>query len=344
MSHPATEAVLWEPRDQQVTQCNLCNFRCRVAEGKMGMCQVRRNHQGCLYSLNYHAICAANVDPIEKKPLFHFQPGNRSFSIAAVGCNFRCDFCQNWQISQLPRSQEIPVGTSDPEQIVAAAQKNHCASIAYTYTEPTVFMELAADCGRLAREQGLANVFVSNGYMTIEALDFASSFLDAINVDLKAFSADFYRDVCKASLEPVLQTLRHIAQNTDIWLEVTTLIVPQVNDSAAEIKKIAEFIANELGPHVPWHISRFHPDFQRTVGSATPCETLAGAYELGKRAGLHYVYVGNLHDNQWENTYCHQCGQLLIERLGYRIRQTRLTDGNCLDCGSPMAGGKLTTV
>ena len=345
MNEKMHEAVLWDSVDGDVVGCKLCNHRCRISEGNLGQCRVRKNVGGKLYTLSYDAVCAVHVDPIEKKPLFHFQPGRRSFSIATVGCNFRCDFCQNWQISQSPRLRNRVAGASyKPAELVATAAKRGCTSIAYTYTEPTVFMELAADCGRLARKQGLANVFVSNGFMTIEALEFARDFLDGINVDLKSFREEFYRDVCKASLEPVLDSLRYIANETDIWLEVTTLVVPGQNDSDEELGQIAGFIADELGPEVPWHISRFHPDHERMSGSATPSATLERAHEFGRQAGLRYVYVGNLPGSGRESTHCHECGQLLIERVGYQLGQYNLLNGACSGCGTAMAGFGLEPV
>ncbi len=339
MATKKKEAVLWEPLDNNAVQCRLCNFRCRIAKGGLGHCQVRRNDEGSLYSINYHAICSAAADPIEKKPLFHFQPGSRSFSIAAPGCNFRCEFCQNWQISQYPLTHDsLPGQSFTPKQIIDAAREHRCSSIAYTYTEPTIFMELAADCGRYAREQGLANVFVSNGYMTIDAVEYACDFLDAINVDLKSFSADFYRNICHARLEPVLETLRHIARNTDIWLEITTLIVPGSNDGETELKQIAEFIANECGPHVPWHISRFHPDYQYDGVGPTPAEMLEMAYNFGKAAGLRYVYIGNLPGSGHENTTCPDCGRTLIERPDFRLSVNHIINGICPDCGAKIDG------
>ena len=231
-----------------------------------------------------------------------------------------------------------------PEDVVNAALKSGCTSISYTYTEPTVFMELCADCGRLARQKGLANTFVSNGYMTIEAIDFAADFLDAINVDLKAFTEDFYRNRCKAKLQPVLDTLRYIARNTDIWLEVTTLVIPELNDSDEELKQIADFIGQELGSHVPWHISRFRPDFEMTDKYPTPTSTLERAYDFGKKAGLHYIYIGNLPGSGRESTYCHECGQLLIERIGYQIGQYKLLNSCCPGCGAKVAGAGLEPI
>ena len=338
MTEQLHEAVLWEKRDGETVQCHLCAFDCVIAEGRTGHCRVRKNVAGQLFSLVYHSVCSASVDPIEKKPLFHFHPGQRSFSIATMGCNFQCAFCQNWQISQAPRQGKINGEPADPEIIVQSAIDSRCSSIAYTYTEPTIFMELAADCGRLARRRGLANVFVSNGYMTRQALDFACEFLDAINVDLKAFTDDFYRQQCQAHLQPVLDTLRYIANHTDIWLEVTTLVIPGLNDSSQELENIARFIATELGPNVPWHISRFHPQYDCTDIPATPVETLKRAHQLGQAAGLRYAYVGNIPGNDLESTHCHQCGQMLIERTGYRLGSYNLLSGKCFSCGTPMAG------
>ncbi|MCF7958209.1 MAG: AmmeMemoRadiSam system radical SAM enzyme [Phycisphaerae bacterium] len=344
MDNKTHKAVLWNALDHQAVQCKLCSFRCKIAPGELGICQVRKNMDGALFSLNYHSICSAGIDPIEKKPLFHFQPGQRSFSISTMGCNFQCDFCQNWQISQTPRRQKQINGQNyTPQQIVDSAIAQQCRSISYTYTEPTIFMEIAADCGRLARQKGLANVFVSNGYMTAEAIDYARDFLDAVNVDLKAFTNDFYRDMCKASLKPVLETLKKIAA-TDIWLEVTTLVIPGLNDSNQELKQLAGFIADELGPDVPWHVSRFHPTFERTDAQPTPTETLVNAYQIGKDAGLHYVYVGNIPGCNYESTYCPDCGNRLIERVGYQLGQYNIINAACPGCGAKVAGKYLDPV
>ena len=334
------EAVLWEPAGEgKKVRCNLCNWRCLIDEGKIGRCCVRKNVGGVLYSLNYDKVCSANPDPIEKKPLFHFQPGSRSFSVATMGCNFQCEFCQNWQISQAGiEGGQIDGQAVSPEQIVAAAVQGGCKSIAYTYTEPTVFMELCNDCGRLGKEKGLANVFVSNGYETIEAIDFAKDWLDGINIDLKSFSEDYYRRLCKARLEPVLDTIRYIAKETDIWLEITTLMVPGENDSEEELKGLAEFIVSQAGADVPWHISRFIPQYKYSGSAVTPAETLERAYEIGKKAGLSYVYLGNVPGSELESTFCKDCGKLLIERVGYRISANNVVNSCCPDCGVKVAG------
>lgn len=332
-------AVLWEAAEAGKVRCKLCRWGCLISDGQVGRCAVRKNIGGVLYSLNYDHVCAANVDPIEKKPLFHFQPGSKSFSVACVGCNFRCVFCQNWQISQVTLESGDAAGQSlSCEQIVSSAIRNGCGSIAYTYTEPTVFMELCDECGRLAKEKGLANVFVSNGYESREAIDLAKVWLDGINIDLKAFSDDFYRRLCKARLEPVLDTIRYVAKETDIWLELTTLVVPGENDSDDELKKLAEFIVTQAGEDVPWHVSRFYPSYEMDGKPPTDVGTLERAVEIGRQAGLRYIYVGNVPGSNGESTFCYNCGKMLIERVGYRILSNSIDDGRCPECGAGIAG------
>ncbi len=333
------EAVLWDKAQDSKVNCCLCAHRCTIGEGKTGFCGVRENIDGVLYSLVYDKVCSANADPIEKKPLFHFQPGSKSFSIATPGCNFRCTFCQNWQISQMAREEGSIEGSAySPEVIVEAAVSSGCKSIAYTYTEPTIFMELCGQCGKLARENGLSNVFVSNGYETKEAIDFARPWLDGINIDLKAFSEDFYKNFCKAKLAPVLDTIKYIANHTDIWMEITTLIVPGENDSPEELRDIAEFISKEASADVPWHVSRFHPTYEMNTKPITPEDSLEMALNIGKQAGLRYVYVGNLPGSRAESTFCYSCSELLIERVGYRIVKNNIKDGDCPACGAQIAG------
>lgn len=343
MSHVLTtepkEAVLWKNEDGDSVRCNLCAFRCLIRPDRIGICQVRKNVGGRLYTLNYHAVTASHVDPIEKKPLFHFLPGSRIMSLACAGCNFRCSFCQNWQISQSPREYKTVEGRAiEPERMVAAAEQQGCRSMAYTYTEPTIFMEYARDCAVLAHERGMKNVFVSNGFLTPEAVDYVRPWLDAINVDLKAFTDRYYRTTTKAMLAPVLDTLRYLLRETDIWVEVTMLVIPDANDSEEELRQLAEFIAGELGPSVPWHISRFHPDYRLTDRGATPAATIRRAVEIGREAGLHYVFAGNLWGDASESTRCHACGRMLIERDGYAILANHLDGGRCPACGAECAG------
>lgn len=331
------EAMLYESLEGQAVQCRLCGHECRIQPGKRGICHVRQNVGGKLVTGSYDALVAMHIDPIEKKPLFHVLPGSLSLSIAAAGCNFQCAFCQNWQISQpradgLARGQPVP-----PEDIVASAVRNKCHSISYTYTEPTIFFELAYETSRLAHRHGVKNAFVSNGYMTPAAVELIAPYLDAINVDLKAFRDETYRRVMHARLEPVLTCLRALVKNK-IWVEVTTLVVPGMNDSDAELSDIARFIANDLGPDVPWHVSRFHPDYRFTQAAATPIDTLRRAVQLGVRAGLRYVYAGNVPGEESENTFCPSCRARLIRRVGFSVAENRLAAGQCPDCKTPVPG------
>ncbi len=333
------QAVLWEKLDTQKVQCKLCRWACVIAPDQTGRCKVRKNINGVLYSLNYDKVCSVSEDdPVEKKPLFHFLPGSRTFSVSAPGCNFQCVFCQNWQISQSPYKNQIDGHAYTPQRLVDAAVESGCQSIAYTYTEPTIFMELCAETATLAKQRGLYNIFVSNGFMSIDAVEFVRPWLDAINVDLKAFTEDFYRNLCKARLEPVLETIRYIAQHTDIWMELTTLLIPGKNDSPEELKLLVQFIAAECGLDTPWHISRFYPQYQLTEGLATSSQALEQAYDIGRQAGLRYVYVGNLPGNRAESTFCYAFGKLLIERNGYHIMANNIRDGMCPYCGTNIVG------
>ncbi len=332
------DAMLWDALDGQKVQCNLCGHKCVISAGKYGVCRVRENVGGILKSHSYGAVVALNVDPIEKKPLFHFIPGTTSVSVAAAGCNFQCDFCQNWQISQSPRTGRLTVGQAiSPQQILSAAQNYDCASISYTYTEPTIFFELAYDTAKLAHGKGIKNCFVSNGYMTPLAVETIAPYLDAINVDLKAFRDETYRKIMKARLEPVLICLKALV-DAGIWLEVTTLVVPGMNDSDNELRDIAKFIADELGPAVPWHVTRFHGDYKMTDTPSTPLETLTNACQIGQDAGLKYVYCGNVSGLADENTYCPSCKETVIRRVGYSIDKVSLRSGACIKCGQAIDG------
>ncbi len=331
------EAMLYEHIKDGEVHCYLCNHHCRIKPSEFGTCGMRQNLDGRLYSHAYGEVIAANADPIEKKPLYHFLPGSRSFSIATMGCNFQCEFCQNWRISQAnKRSDDRARGIElSPEKIVEEAKSRGCQSIAYTYTEPTVFFEYAYDTARLAKAEGIANLFVTNGFMTKEAIETIQPYLDACNVDLKAFNKDFYKNVCHGRLQPVLDTIRTL-KDLGIWLEVTTLIVPGSNDSEAEIKGIADFLAG-IDTNIPWHISRFHPDYKYSDLEPTPLSVMKTAYELGKAAGLKYIYLGNV-PGESVDTYCPGCRQLLIKR-GFPEAEVNLSeDGRCPKCGEPVAG------
>jgi pyruvate formate lyase activating enzyme len=332
------EAILWEKREGLSVQCKLCHWGCVIKPDGLGRCHVRKNIDGVLYSLNYDKLCAASDDPIEKKPLYHFFPGSRTFSISAPGCNFQCIFCQNWQISQSPYQNKIEGSPQTPARIITAALESGCKSIAYTYTEPTVFMELCADTARLAKQHGLYNVFVSNGFMSLEAVDVMNSWLDAINIDLKAFTESFYRDLCKARLAPVLETIEYIAKKTGIWMEITTLLVPGKNDSPDQLKSLAAFLVNTCGRDIPWHISRFYPQYKMADLEPTESKSLQQAYDIGRQEGLRYVYVGNIPGNRAESTYCPGCGKILIERSGYNIVRNTIKDASCPHCGTKIPG------
>jgi pyruvate formate lyase activating enzyme len=310
-----------------------------IPEGSRGKCCVRENQGGVLKTLVYGRLIAAHVDPIEKKPFFHFMPGSLSYSIATVGCNFSCQFCQNAEISRMPADQNGKIiGTScTPSSVLEAAHETGCRSIAYTYTEPTVFLEFAWDTAKLAHESGLKNVFVTNGYMTPEALEKIHPYLDAANVDLKAFQETFYRQICGASLKPVKKTLG-LMKSRGIHLEITTLLIPGMNDDPVQLSEMAAYIATDLGKDVPWHISRFHPTYRLTDCPSTPVNTLLIAREIGIQAGLQYVYIGNVPGDNGENTYCHSCGKLLIERWGFSIRKNRILDGCCPFCKAVVPG------
>ena len=337
------EASLYVKLDDKRVRCQLCAHRCTIAEGRRGVCQVRENRDGVLYSLVYGQAISQAVDPIEKKPLFHFYPGTRAFSIATVGCNLRCTFCQNAEISQMVRDHDRILGRpATPESVVRAARGHRCRSIAYTYTEPTVFFEFTYDISKLAHEEGIKNVYVTNGYMTREMLEEVTSptappLIDAANVDLKAFRDEFYREQCGASLQPVLDSLV-MMKSRGVWVEVTTLVIPGLNDSEEELGQIANFVAEELGVDTPWHVSRFHPTYKLTDRPPTPVQTLNRAREIGLAAGLHYVYEGNVPGSEGENTRCPACGERIIERFGYQVVANQAICGECAHCGAEIAG------
>jgi pyruvate formate lyase activating enzyme len=333
-SETIKEARFWEKQNGDAA-CRLCHQQCRIRPGKRGLCGVRENQGGKLMTLVYGSLVAANVDPIEKKPFFHLLPGSLAYSIATAGCNFRCLHCQNADISQLPRETgRIPGEFVAPEDVISATQSLGCRSIAYTYTEPTIFFEYAFDVAELAHRAGLKNVFVSNGYIGEEAAQKIIPILDGINIDLKG-DDQFYRKVCGAKLEPVLHNI-DLFWKKGVWVEVTTLLIPGYNDSEAVLKDIAEFLAG-ISPDMPWHVSAFYPTYKMNDVPGTGVESLRRGLKAGRDAGLKYVYAGNI-PGESENTVCSVCGEEVIERLGYRIIRNSVIDGHCRKCGSALAG------
>ena len=332
------EARFWEKGTDGTVHCRLCRFYCHIADGRRGICGVRENRDGTLFTLVYGRSVAGNIDPIEKKPLFHLLPGSPSYSIATVGCNFRCLHCQNFQIAQWPRDNDsIPGEDLAPDEIVRLAVESGCKSISYTYTEPTIFFEYAYDTAVLARNAGLKNIFVTNGYTSAEALEAIAPFLDAANVDLKGFSDNFYREVTGASLEGVLETLKHY-KRLGIWIEVTTLLIPDHNDGREELQQLAEFISLELGIETPWHVTAFYPTYKMADEVPTPVETLLKARQIGIDAGLQYVYTGNVPGADGESTVCPKCGKVVVGRHGFRLTGNSLENGKCTYCLAPIAG------
>jgi len=317
--------------------CSLCNHRCIISPSKRGICGVRENRDGKLYSLVFGRAISLNVDPIEKKPIFHLFPGSTSFSIATVGCNFRCLQCQNHDISQMALDNgRIEGSLAPPSKVVSLAKEYRCKSISYTYTEPTIYFEYAYETAALASQEGIKNIFVTNGYMTGEALKTLQPYLDAANVDLKSFQEKFYKEVCGARLKPVLETLELMRQ-MGIWVEVTTLVIPTLNDSDKEFEEIAQFILS-LGPDVPWHISAFYPTYKMLNLPRTPASLLHRAREIGVGAGLRYVYCGNIPGEEGEDTYCPHCGRKVIERVGFQVVKNEVVSGECRHCHTKIEG------
>ncbi len=340
---PATgvPSILAETRPDGSVRCGVCAHRCLVRPGRTGICGVRENRGGTLICTAYGQAAAIGLDPIEKKPLFHVDPGSLSYSIATAGCPFHCRFCQNWEIAQGPRlGLAIPQRALPPERVVAEALREGARSIAYTYVEPTVFLEYALDTGRLARAAGLRNLFITDGYATPEAAELLAGVLDAANVDLKSFDDAFYRRLCGARLAPVLETIVAL-HRAGVWVELTTLVIPGRNDSDDELEALTRWIVETVGPATPWHVSRFFPAHRMLDVPPTPPATLLRAAAIGRAAGLQHVYVGNAPRLGLEDTRCAGCGTLLIERTGYRVR-SHLTDaGACPACGRVLEGRAL---
>jgi pyruvate formate lyase activating enzyme len=338
------EAMLSRPLKKGYVQCTACEHWCAIGPGDQGKCGVRRNIDGKLQLVVFGKAIAAHVDPVEKKPLNHFLPGAKIFSIGTAGCNLRCQWCQNWEISQLrdfdPRTDYIGQDLM-PEEIVRMCRNHRIPLVAFTYNEPTVFFEYAYETARLAHDAGIRSVFVSSGFETTEALETIEPYLDAINVDLKAFREETYRKYSGARLEPVKRNIRHLVKETNVWVEVTTLVIPRLNDSDEELTQIAEFLA-DISPEVPWHVTAFTPHYMMTDRPPTSAETLYRAWQIGKSAGLKYVYTGNVWGHRLldgtSDTVCPACGTKLIRRAGYHVQQFWKTPGVCHGCGEPIAG------
>jgi len=330
------EAMFYEKLKDSKVRCYLCAQHCVIAPGKRGICAVRENVDGTLYTLVYGKVIARHIDPIEKKPLFHFHPGSRSYSIATVGCNFKCLHCQNFEISQYPKLyKDIPGEAMTPEEVVEEALRAGCESISYTYTEPTIFFEFAYDCAKLAKQKGLKNVFVSNGYTSPEATRAIAPYLDGNNIDLKG-DDNFYKRIAGARLEPVLSTIR-LMKELGVWVEVTTLIIPGLNSSEEFFRWVAEFIKS-VDPGMPWHVTQFYPTYQMLDRPRTPVMILRKARQIGLETGLKYVYEGNVPGEGGENTYCPQCGELLIERFGFSLLKINMKNSRCLKCNAIIEG------
>lgn len=330
------QALLSSKLGDQKIKCNLCAHFCTIPPGQTGICRVRKNIGGELFSLNFDKIAASHPDPIEKKPLYHFLPGSSSFSIATEGCNFRCRFCQNHSLSIIENETQIFGENISPDELIKLALRSNSASISYTYTEPTIFFELMLDTAKLARQSGLKNVMVTNGYMSEPAFEMMQPYLDAANIDLKAFSENFYKKYCQARMQPVLDTIKRMKES-NIWIELTTLLIPDLNTDETEIRQLIDFILN-LKRDIPWHVSRFFPHFQLQDILPTQIDIIHKYLHLAREMGIQYVYGGNIMPDQWSNTICPDCGELLIERNGYHVRVKQLSNGKCRNCGHSIPG------
>ena len=333
---PAHEARYYEKLKKGLVHCTLCPKNCCVPDGKRGACGVRENRGGKYYTLVYSNPCTYHNDPIEKKPLYHYLPGTNAFSIATAGCNIECKFCQNWQISQA-RPEEIRSYKMPPEEVIRLTKKAGSPTIAYTYSEPVIFTEYMYDTAALAKKQGIGNVMISNGYIQEEPLRDLCSVLSAVKIDLKAFTEDFYSNLCSGELQPVLDTLKRL-KKSGMWFEIVVLLVTTKNDSPEEIGRMTKWVVENLGPDVPVHFSRFHPCYKITNLPPTPIETLERARKIAMANGVHFAYLGNVPGNPANNTFCPRCGKMLVQRIGYHISMDGLKDGKCRYCGCPIPG------
>lgn len=333
---PLKEALFYQKLSDKVVQCQLCPRRCAIPNNLRGFCGVRENHDGTLYTLVYAKPVAVHIDPIEKKPLFHFLPSSSAFSVATAGCNLKCKFCQNWQISQ-GRPEQLDYTYIEPADLIKKAKESGCASIAYTYSEPTIFYEYMLETAKLAKEQGIRNIMHSCGYINEEPLRQLAKYLDGANIDLKGFTNDYYVKMTEATLEPVLKSLL-ILKESGVHLEITNLLLPGYNDDADTLKKMCLWIKENLGQDTPLHFSRFFPMYKLTSLNPTPVEALEKAREVAVSCGLRYVYIGNIPEHSAENTICPYCKSLLVERRGYFIVQNNIENGRCKYCKKEISG------
>lgn len=331
------DARWWSQRDATHLECQLCPHHCVLAEGQTGFCRTRSCHEMRMQLKDYGRCSGLWVDPIEKKPLFHFLPGTRALSFGTAGCNLACRFCQNWELSQARTGESLPADAS-PDHIADQALRHACRSVAFTYNDPVVFAEQALATAKACHERGLRTVAVSAGYVSKQARQELFASMDAANVDLKSFSDDFYRRLCRATLPPVLETLEYLHRETQVWLEVTTLLIPGENDSDDELERVSDWFAGHLGPEVPWHFSAFHPAHRMTELPPTPPETLARARRIALAKGIHFVYTGNVHDRRGASTWCPSCGSMLIERDWFELRDYHLNAGRCPACHRDIPG------
>jgi len=330
------EARYYEKLEGGQVICRLCPRECQVADKERGYCGVRENREGIYYTLVHSNICAAHVDPVEKKPIYHFLPGTKAYSIATAGCNIECKFCQNWEISQF-RPEQIPSKSLTPKEVVSTAEGYGCRSIAYTYTEPVVFYEYMYDCAQAGRARGIKSVMISNGYIQEKPLRDLLPVLDAVKIDLKAFTESFYRSMCSGALKPVLKTLE-VLKESGIWFEIVVLIIPFRNDSREEIESMCRWIVDHLGPHIPVHFTRFHPTYKIKDLPRTPLKTLEDAYDIAVKSGLSFAYIGNVPGHAGEYTRCPGCHEVLVRRQGFWISETAIKAGCCIHCGKKVPG------
>ncbi len=330
------EALAYEKMDGALVRCRLCPRGCVVPDGRRGYCQVRQNRAGTYHTLVYGRICSAHVDPIEKKPLFHFLPGTAAFSLAAPGCNVECQWCQNWQISQV-RPEDIRTEHLPPDKAVEVARAHESPTIAFTYSEPTVFYEYCLDTARAAREAGVRCVSITNGYIQAEPMKRLCEVLSAVKVDLKGFTEEFYRRYVHGELAPVLATLE-LVRRQGVHLEIVTLLIPGLNDGEEELRELSRWVVRNLGPDVPLHFTRFHPDYKMTNLARTPAQTVERARQIAAAEGVRYAYTGNLPGSKHQSTFCPECGELVVGRYGFYVGKVHLKDGNCAHCGAPIPG------